>query len=131
MRTTTAGTIAALIVGLEGIGLVALTVWQVAALAGGDAGSLESALALIVLTAIGAAGVIAFAVAILRRRSWGRSGAVVLQVLILAVALGAATGAYAHPLTGLAIAVPAVIALILLALDARSAGREASVDAAE
>jgi len=44
-------------------------------------------------------------------------------VLILAVALGAATGDYAHPLIALAIAVPAIVALVLLILAARAAGR--------
>lgn len=128
MRTRTIRIAAALIVGLEGVGLVVLAVWQIAALVAGDAASVVSSLALLVLTAVGAAGVLAFAAAILRGRSWGRSGGIVLQVLILAVALGAATGAYAHPVIGLAIAVPAVVALVLLALDARSAGRAASVE---
>jgi hypothetical protein len=128
MRTRTIRIAAALIVGLEGVGLVVLAVWQVAALVSGDAASVVSSLALVVLTGVGAAEVLAFAAAILRARSWGRSGGIVLQVLILAVALGAATGAYAHPVIGLAIAVPAVVALVLLALDARSAGRAASVE---
>lgn len=126
MRTSATRLVAALIVGLEGAGLLALTVWQVVALLSGDVGSTESAVALIVLTLVGAAGVLAFGVSILRGRSWARSGGIVLQVLILAVALGAATGAYAHPVTGLIIAVPAVVALVLLALDARSAGHAAS-----
>ncbi len=122
MSTTASARIAAVIVGLEGAGLAALAAWQVAALAAGDTGSVTSAVALIVLTIAFAAVVLAFAVATWRGRSWGRSGGVVTQVLMLAVALGAATGAYAHPLTGLALAVPAVVCLVLLLRASRRAG---------
>lgn len=124
MRTNVIRALAGVFVGLEGIGLIALAIWQVAALLAGDTASVESAVALLVLTVIGAVIVIAFAVAILRRRSWGRSGGIVTQVLILAVALGAATGAYASPVTGLRIAIPALVTLVLLILTARDAGRE-------
>jgi hypothetical protein len=124
MRTNTVARVAAVLVGLEGAALVTLVVWQVAAVASGDTISIESAVALIVLTLVGAVAVLAFAVAIWRGRSWGRSGGVVTQVLILAVALGAATGAYAHPSTALIIALPAVAALVLLVLAARAAGRD-------
>ncbi|MET0734398.1 MAG: histidine kinase [Microbacterium sp.] len=124
------GRIAGLLVGLEGIGLIALTIWQVVALVAGDTAALDSGLALIVLTAIGAAIVLAFAVAILRGMSWGRSGGIVVQVLIVAVAIGAATGAYAHPVAALALAAPAALTLALLVLTAREAGRAASGPAA-
>jgi len=124
MHTSTVGRAAAVIVGLEGVGLVALVVWQVLAMTSGDTGSLDSALALLVLTAVGAAAVLAFAVAVWRGRSWGRSGGIVTQLLILAVALGAVTGAYAHPATGALLAAPAVAGLVLLVLAVRAAGRE-------
>jgi hypothetical protein len=123
------GRAAAVLVGLEGVGLVALTVWQIVAVAGGDTASIDSAVALIVLTAVGAAAVIAFAVAIWRGRSWGRSGAIVTQLLVLAVALGAATGAYAEPTTALVIAVPAIVTLVLLVLAVREAGKAARDEA--
>lgn len=129
MRTNRIGRIAAILVGLEGLGLVALAVWQIVAIVAGDTASIDSALALIVLTAVGAAAVIAFAVAIWRGRSWGRSGAVVAQLLILAVALGAATGAYAEPAAALVIAAPAVVTLVLLVLAVREAGRESRDEA--
>ena len=80
------------------------------------------------LTAVGAAAVAAFAVALWRGRSWGRSGSIVVQLLILAVALGAATGAYAEPIVGLALAAPAVVALILLILGARRAASDPESD---
>ena len=129
MRTNRIGRIAAVLVGLEGVGLVALTIWQIAAIVAGDTASIDSAIALIVLTAVGAAAVIGFAVAIWRGRSWGRSGAIVTQLLILAVALGAATGAYAEPSAALVIAAPAVVTLVLLVLAVREAGREARDEA--
>ncbi|MFE7846015.1 histidine kinase [Microbacterium sp. NPDC057407] len=121
MRTTPLGRIAGALVTLEGVGLVALTVWQIVAIAGGDTSSIDSALALIVLSAVGAAAVIAFGVAVWRGRSWGRSGGIVVQLLILAVALGAATGAYAEPTTALLLAAPAVVVLVLLVLAVREA----------
>ncbi|MDY0909054.1 histidine kinase [Microbacterium sp. CFBP9034] len=123
MRTNTLGRIAAVLVGLEGLGLVVLAIWQIVAVVSGDTASLDSALALIVLTVVGAAGVLAFAVAVWLGRSWGRSGAVVTQLLILAVALGAATGAYAEPIAALVLAIPAVVTLVLLVLAVREAGR--------
>lgn len=119
MRTKPTARIAAVLVGLEALGVLALVVWQIAALAGGDTDSSTSAIALIVLTAAGAVLLAAFAVAVWRGQSWGRSGGIVAQLLILAVALGAATGAYAHPLTGLVLAVPAVVTLVFLVLAAR------------
>ena len=129
MRTNLSGRIAAVLVGLEGLGIAALTVGEIAAIVGGDTGSIESAIALVVLTLVGAVAVLAFAAAIWRGQSWGRSGGIVTQLLILAVAIGAMTGAYAHPSTGLLLAVPAVVELVLLILAVRPAGRDASRDA--
>jgi hypothetical protein len=125
MRTNVSGRVAAVLVGLEGIGVVSLAVWQIVALLAGDTDSIESAIALVVLTLIGAAAVIAFAVATWRGQSWGRSGGIVTQLLVLAVALGAATGAYADPAIALVLAVPAVVTLVLLVLAVRHAGRAA------
>lgn len=128
MRTTPATVLSATLLCLEGLGLVALAVWQFIALTSGDTASFASALALIVLTVVGAVVVLAFAGGVLRGRSWGRSGGIVTQVLIVSVAIGAATGEFAHPLTGLAIAAPAIITFVLLVIVARDAGRAASVD---
>ena len=125
MRTNMSGRIAAVLVGLEGLGLAALTVREIVAIASGDTGSIESAIALAVLTLVGAAAVIAFAFAIWRDQSWGRSGGIVTQLLILAVAFGAATGAFADAALGLALAVPALVVLVLLVIAVRDAGRAA------
>ena len=125
MRTNLSGRIAAVLVGLEGLGLAALTVREIVAIVSGDTGSIESAIALAVLTLVGAAAVIAFAFAIWRGQSWGRSGGIVTQLLILAVAFGAATGAFADPAVGLALAAPALVVLVLLVIAVRDAGRAA------
>jgi hypothetical protein len=125
MRTNLSGRIAAVLVGLEGLGLAALTVREIVAIVSGDTGSIESAIALAVLTLVGAAAVIAFAFAIWRDQSWGRSGGIVTQLLILAVAFGAATGAFADPAVALVLATPALIVLVLLVIAVRDAGRAA------
>jgi hypothetical protein len=131
MRTHAAGRIAAVLLTLEGLAILALVVWQVSALISGDTESVESALALVVLTAVGGVAVLTFAVVTWRGQSWGRSGGIVTQLLILAVALGAVTGAYADPATGLILAVPAIVTLVLLVLAVRAAGREARGAASE
>lgn len=123
MKTGLAEWLAGVLVLIEGIAIVGLALWQGAALAGGDTDSVTSAVALLVLTLVGAAAVVAFGVATLRDRSWGRSGGIVTQLLVLAVAGGAATGAYAHPVLGVALAVPAVITLVLLVVGVVAAGR--------
>lgn len=131
MRTHAAGRIAAVLLFVEGLAVAALAIWQVWALVAGDTESIEGAIALVVLTAIGAVAVIAFAVAAWRDLSWGRSGGIVTQLLILAVALGAVTGAYADVNAGLMLALPAVVTLVLLVLAVRAAGREARDAASE
>ncbi|MCC4249240.1 MULTISPECIES: histidine kinase [Microbacterium] len=113
--------LAALVLGLEAIGVLALAGWQVVALVGGDTDSVVSSIALIVLTVIGAAAIGAFAVATARDVSAGRSGGIVTQLLILSVAIGAVTGEWAAPTTALLIAAPAVVGLVLLALAVRAA----------
>ena len=128
MRTNVSGRVAAALVALEGLGVLALAAWQIVALFSGDTGSIESAIALVVLTVVGAAAVLAFAVATWREQSWGRSGAIVTQLLVLAVALGAATGAYADAGIALVLAVPAILVLVLLVLAVRHAGRAARGD---
>jgi hypothetical protein len=116
---------AAVLLALEALAIFGLVIWQLSALVTGDTDSIESAIALVVLTAVGAVAVMAFAVATWRGQSWGRSGGIVTQLLVLAVALGAVTGAYAEAATGLLLAVPALVTLVLLVLAVRAAGREA------
>lgn len=120
MATVGLRRVAATALGLEALGLFALAAWQVVALVGGDTESIDSAIALVVLTVLGAVAVAAFAVAVGGGRSWGRSGGIVTQLLVLAVAIGAMTGAYAHPGIGIALAVPSLVVLVLLVLLARA-----------
>jgi hypothetical protein len=123
MRTSAWSRVAAVVVAVEGIALVALVFWQIVALVTGDTGVLTTALALLVLSAVFAAAVLGFAVAIWRGLTWGRSGGIVTQLLILAIALGAVTGEYAHPLVALALAAPAVLALLALVFAVRAEAR--------
>ncbi len=112
---------AAVVLGLEAVGILALAGWQTVALIGGDTDSVVSSIALIVLTVIGAVAVGAFGVATARDVSAGRSGGIVTQLLILSVAIGAITGEWAAPGIAALIALPAVIGLVLLVLAVRRA----------
>lgn len=113
--------IAAALLALEALGLLALASWQVVALAGADTTDPVSAIALIVLTAVGAVAVGAFAAATWSGRSWGRSGGIVTQLLIIAVAVGALGGTRPQVAFAAALALPAVVGLVLLFLAARDA----------
>ncbi len=119
---------AAALLGLEALGILALAVWQVVALIGGDTDSVVSALALIVLTVIGAGIVAAFGIGTARGASAGRSGGIVTQLLILSVALGAITGEWAAPVVAAIIALPAVIGLVLLVSAVRRAAPRRDAD---
>lgn len=133
MRTNASSRVAAVVVALEGLGILALVAWQLVALISGDTDSIVSSVALIVLTATGALAVLAFAAGVWRGLSWGSSGAIVTQLLILAIALGAVTGAYADGTTALALALPALVALALLIVSVRRrphGAEESETDAA-
>jgi hypothetical protein len=120
---TTPERLAAVVLGLEGAGLMILTGWEIVALVTGDTDSVASSVALIVLTALGALAVVAFAFAVWRGASWGRSGGIVTQLLALAVAIGAMTGPDPQPAFAAAVAVPALVGLLLLFGAARVAAR--------
>lgn len=128
MATTLLARAASVLVGLEALGVLAVAVWQVVAVAGGDTDSAVSSIALLVLTVVGAVAVGAFAIGIWRGWSWGRSGGIVTQLLIIAVAVGAMTGAGADPLLGIGLIIPALIVFVLLVLVIRRAGAENADD---
>lgn len=94
--------------------LIAVLVWLVVDLLVLRPSSVATAVALIVLVAIGAASVSAIAVASARRAPWSRAGAIVWQVLQLSVAVGAFQGLFARPDLGWALLVPAVTIIGLL-----------------
>jgi hypothetical protein len=128
MPTTLLARVASVIVALEAIGVLAVAVWQVVAVAGGDTDSAVSSIALLVLTVVGAVAVGAFAVGIWRGLSWGRSGGIVTQLLVIAVAVGAMTGAGADPLLAIGLIVPALVVFVLLILVIRRAGADRTDD---
>ncbi len=82
---------ASAVLAAEGAALIVFALIELVGLGAGDAASLPTALALIVLTLIGAVALIAFAVGTRAGRSWARSGGVVFQVLAVALALASLT----------------------------------------
>lgn len=116
---TAASRSAAVLLALEGLVLLGLAGWEIAALFRAEAGSAVSGTAMIAMTLIGAAGLGAFAWAVWTGRSWGRSGGVVAQLLVLAVAFGAVTGDYGDLATGVIIGAPGALGLILLIAASR------------
>jgi len=126
---TPATRIASALLALEALVLVLLTGWQIVEMIAGEATSVTTSIALIVLTVIAAVGVAAFAFAVWTGRSWGRSGGIVAQVLIVAIAIGSVQGGAGHWGIALALAVPAVVTFVALIGSARGAApRQASED---
>lgn len=119
-----AARLAAVLLALESAALFVLAGWELVALIGGDTTSVESSIALLVLTALGAVALAAFAVGVLRGHSRSRAGGIVAQVLLASVAIGSLTGPDARPGIALALAVPAVLGFILLVMATRHAGRD-------
>jgi len=109
---------AAVVLAIEAAGILVLSLLELFALGSGDAASLPSALALIVLTLLGAAALAAFSWGTLRRASWARSGGIVFQVLGIALGLASfsirpvpwifATGVGGTALVGLVLIIAAV-----------------------
>ena len=127
-RTALFRVLAGVLVGAEGLVVVGAAVWLAVSLFTAPAASLVSAVALLVLVAIGAVGVCAMAIGILRGQRWARSGGIVVQILLLAVAVGAATGQFAHPSVGLALGVPALVTLVLIIAAAWGTDRDARAE---
>ncbi len=120
MRAPRLALAAAVVLTAEGAALVAFALIELIGLGAGDAASLPTALALIVLTLIGAAALAAFALGARAGRSWARSGGVVFQVLAVALALAALTlQPVAWPFV-LGVGVPGVLGLVLLIASARA-----------
>ncbi|WP_435743924.1 hypothetical protein [Microbacterium sp. PMB16] len=122
MRAPGLALAAAAVLAAEGAALVVFAVIELAGLASGDAASLPTALALIVLTLIGAAALFAFALGTRAGRSWARSGGVVVQVLGVALALASLTvQPISWPFT-LALGLPGLLGFALLISSARREG---------
>jgi len=99
---------------LEAAALIALVVWLVVDLLALEPSSYATAIALLVLVAIGALWVSLTAIASLRRAPWSRAAAIVWQVLQVSVAVGAFQGLFARPDIGWLLLVPAITVIGLL-----------------
>ena len=99
---------------LEAAAVIALLVWLIVDLLTLQPSSIATAVALIVLVAVGAAWLTAVALASLRRRPWSRSSAIVWQILQLSIAVGAFQGLFARADIGWVLLVPAITVIGLL-----------------
>jgi hypothetical protein len=113
---------AAAVLALEGVALLVFAVIELTGLGAGDASSIPTALALIVLTLIGAAALFAFAFGVRAGRSWARSGGVVFQVLAVALALASLTLQPISWVFTLGVGLPGLVGFALLVSSARKEG---------
>ena len=113
---------AAAMLALEGLALLVFAVIELVGLGAGDASSLPTALALIVLTLIGAAALFAFAIGTRAGRSWARSGGIVFQVLAVALALASLTLQPISWAFTVGIGLPGLLGFVLLISSARREG---------
>ncbi|KDA06652.1 histidine kinase [Microbacterium sp. CH12i] len=131
MRSPGLAASAAAVLALEGAGLFILALIELFGLGSGDAASLPTAIALIVLTLIGAAALFAFAAGTRRGHTWARSGGVVLQVLAVALALTSLT---VQPVVWpfvLGVGLPGLVGFILLIASSRRESIENAPNAAD
>lgn len=128
MRAPRLALAAATVLALEAVALLVFAVIELAGLGAGDAASLPTALALIVLTLIGAFALIAFAFGTRAGRSWARSGGVVFQVLAVALALASLTIQPVSWVFTLGVGLPGLLGFILLVSSARREGAPAETE---
>lgn len=98
----------------EALLVTVLLGWLLVDLVALEPSSMATAIALIVLVAVGAIWIWAVAVASLRRAPWSRAAAIVWQVLQVSVAVGAFQGLFARPDVGWLLLVPAITVIGLL-----------------
>lgn len=120
MRSPGLALAASAVLAAEGAALVLFALIELMGLGAGDASSLPTALALIVLTVLGAIALVAFAVGTRKGHSWARSGGVVFQVLAVALALASMTLQPIPWLFTVAVGVPAVVCFGLLIASTRA-----------
>lgn len=99
---------------LEALGMVVIVGWLVIDLFALEPSSYATAIALIVIAAIGAVWTIANAAGAARRAGWSRASSIVWQFLQLSVAVGAFQGLFARADIGWVLLVPAVVVVALL-----------------
>ena len=122
MRAPGLALAAAAVLGLEALALLVFAILELVGLGAGDAASLPTAVALIVLTLIGAVALAAFALGTRAGRSWARSGGVVFQVLAVALALAALTLQPVSWTFVLGVGLPALLGFVLMISSARREG---------
>lgn len=126
MRSPAPALAAAAILALEALALIVFALIEIVGLGSGDAASLPTAIALIVLTLLGAAALVAFAVGTRHGRSWARSGGIVLQVLAVALALASLTIQPVNWVFTLAVGVPGLLCFVLLIAATRAENAQRS-----
>jgi hypothetical protein len=131
LRSPRLAAAAAAVLVLEGAALTVVALIELFGLGAGDAASLPTAIALIVLTLLGAAALFAFAGGTRRGRTWARSGGVVLQVLALALALASLTVQPVLWAFVLGLGAPALVGFVLLLASARSESIDPADEQAE
>ncbi|WP_101846456.1 hypothetical protein [Zhihengliuella sp. ISTPL4] len=122
MRAPGIARAAATVLAIEAVALLVFAAIEMAGLGAGDAASLPTAIALIVLTLIGAAALAAFAFGTRAGRSWARSGGVVFQVLAIVLALSALTLPPIPWVFVFGVGVPGIAGFALLIASARREG---------
>lgn len=128
MRAPGLAAAAAAVLALEGAALVVFAIIELVGLGAGDAASLPTAIALIVLTLIGAGVLFAFAFGARIGRSWARSGGVVFQVLAVALALASLTLQPIPWAFTVGVGAPGIIGFVLLISSARRESERAEAD---
>lgn len=106
--------ILAVIVGAEALVMAGVVVWLLLELLTVRPASYETALAILVLSAISALFLAVVAVHTLRARPWTRAATLTWQILQLVIAIGCFQGIVATPTVGLWLLAPAVVVIVLL-----------------
>lgn len=102
------------VLSVETLALAGATIFFVFELLVGRPDSYSSAVALVVVIAIATIWVLFVVIGVLRGQAWTRAAVVVVQILVGAVAIGSFQGPEPRPDLGVALLVPAVLALVLL-----------------
>jgi hypothetical protein len=126
VRSSALAAAAATILALEGAALAVFAIIEMIGLGAGDAASLPTAIALVVLTLIGAGALVAFALGTVRGRTWARSGGVVLQVLAVALALASISVQPVPWIFVLATGLPGLVGFVLLIAASRRDARSSA-----
>jgi hypothetical protein len=104
----------AVIVGAEALVMAGVTLWLILELLTVRPTSYETALAILVLSAIAALFLAFVTVHLLRARPWTRAATLTWQLFQLVIAVGCFQGIVGTPTIGVYLLVPAVLGLILL-----------------